>query len=833
MIHAAVRATPGRRTADEPGPLGANGYPSIVPRGPSGGMAAGGGRIAFGGPGIPPRWTHSNKQGVGTAYSADSRLWFTLWRGIVTETYYPTIDHAQLRDLQFLLLDEGSRLYEEKRDSDSRVERLSDHALGYRVTNTGPDRRYVLEKTVIGDPHLPCLLMRTRLTQPKGARPLSLFALGAPHLDLGGWGNRARVLDAVGRRVLVAEKDGFALALSASVPFRRTSVGYVGASDGWTDLAQHLAMTWEFDDAPDGNVALLGEIPYAPGVEFTLALAFGRGVAGAVSNLFQSLGTEFDEHLRRFLEQWERVRAHEPPLRGRATELDGLYRVSHSLLVAHEDKVFPGSFIASLSIPWGAAKGDETRGGYHLVWTRDMVNTATALLALGDTESALRALIYLATSQQPDGGFPQNFWVDGTPFWRGVQLDEVAYPVVLAWRLKEAHALRQFDPYPMVLGAARFLVERGPATEQERWEEIAGYSPSTLAIHISGLVCAADFARGRGREDTAKFLEEYADFLEAHIERWTVTEHGTLVPGIPRHFVRILPVAPDDPAPVEDPEAAIVHLKNLPAGATSDFPAREIVDGGFLELVRYGIRAPDDPLIVDSLRVVDRVLRVTTPFGQAFHRYNHDGYGETADGGPYAGSGVGRAWPLLTGERGHYELAAGRDPAPYAEAMRRFANEAGLLPEQVWDEDDRPELHLRRGRATESATPLVWAHAEYVKLLRSISDGVVFDRIPLVARRYAGPRRATVEVWKFNRQVATVAAGATLRVIAGDAFSLRWTPDRWAHAFDLPSTTTGLGLAYVDLDVPRTGSTALEFTFQWSGTGQWIDRNFTVRVTPA
>ncbi|MGI0131881.1 MAG: glycoside hydrolase family 15 protein [Thermoplasmata archaeon] len=796
-------------------------------------MAGSGVRTAPGAPGIAPFWTHSNKQGVGTAYSSDSRLWFTLWRGIVTETYYPTIDHPQLRDLQYLLLEEGSAFYEEKRNTESVIERLSDHALGYRVTNTEPGGRFVLEKTVIGDPHLPCLLMRTRLTQPKGAKPLQLFALAAPHLNLGGWGNHARVIDTVGRRVLIAEKDGFALALSPSLPFGRTSVGYVGASDGWTDLARHLAMTFDFDDAPDGNVALVGEIPYVPGEEFTLALAFGRSVAGAVSTLFQSLGTEFDRHLGRFLEQWERLRAHESPLRRVPPGADALYHVSHSVLAAHEDKVFPGSYIASLSIPWGASKGDENRGGYHLVWTRDMVNTATALLAVGERESPLRTLIYLATSQQADGGFPQNFWVDGTPYWRGVQLDEVAFPILLAWRLKDTGALQAFDPYPMVCAAARYLIERGPATEQERWEEVSGYSPSTLAVHIAALVCAAEFLRARGDRRTAAFLEEYADFLEAHIDRWTVTHHGTLVPGLPRHYVRILPVAVDDPSPSEDLDAAVVRLKNIPEGEPSEFPAREIVDGGFLELVRYGVRRPDDPVVVDSVKVLDRILKVDTPFGPAWHRYNHDGYGETPDGGPYAGAGVGRAWPLLTGERGHFELAAGRDPAPYLEAMRGFATRAGLLPEQVWDREDRPELHLEIGRPTESALPLAWSHAEYLKLARSASDGRVFDRIPIVAARYAHPRPRTVHVWKLNRQVREVPPGATLRVIASEAFTLHWSSDGWATIQDTSSTATGLHLEYADVAVAERGTGTLVFTLHWTAPDRWAGQDFTVRVGPS
>ena len=225
------------------------------------------------------------------------------------------------------------------------------------------------------------------------------------------------------------------------------------------------------------------------------------------------------------------------PEKEKAAEDGGhLYHVSHALILAHEDKRYAGALIASLSIPWGEIKTGDDLGGYHLVWTRDMCNSATGLLAAGETAVPLRALIYLACTQREDGGFYQNFWINGEPFWHGTQLDETAFPVMLAWRLHRAKALQDFDPYPMVLKAASYLIQNGPATPQERWEENSGYSPSTLAAHIAALVCAAAFARERGQPATAQYLEEYADFLESHIEPWTVTTEGSLVPGIQPAF---------------------------------------------------------------------------------------------------------------------------------------------------------------------------------------------------------------------------------------------------------------------------------------------------------
>jgi glucoamylase len=792
-----------------------------------------GGRSAFGHPGIPPRWTHGAKDGVGTAYSSSSRLWFTIWNGILTEVYYPTVDRPQTRDLQFLATDGESFFHEEKRHLESRTERLSHHVLGYRITNSDPRGRYFLEKEIVSDPHLPCVLIRTRLGGDADFLDrLRLYVLCASHLGGGGAGNNGFVLEFAGRRILTAEKDGVWLAVGATVPFSRLSCGYVGKSDGWTDLMENRRMDWEFERALDGNLALTGELALNGQREFTTGLAFGDGLHNAVTTLLESLAIPFPVHRQRYMDQWNRTCGRILPLE-RVSHDDGdLYHGSYSLLLAHEDKTYPGAFIASLSIPWGEAKGDEDRGGYHLVWTRDLVNTAMGLLAAGNTESPLRAMIYLAVSQHEDGGFAQNFWIDGKPYWQGIQLDEVAFPVLLAWRLYRQGQLGTFDPYAMVMKAARYLLLHGPATQQERWDEAGGYSPSTIASNIAALVCAAMFARERGDAVSATVLEDYADFLESHVEEWTVTTEGTLVPGVPRHYIRILPVDVGNPSPEEDPDRGFLALANRPPGASWRFPSKEIVDGGFLELVRYGIRRADDPIVADSVRVLDALLKVDTPAGPCWRRYNHDGYGQREDGGPFVGFGQGRAWPLLTGERGHFELAAGRDAGPYLRAIERFAFPTGLLPEQVWDEPDRPDVYMFLGRPTGSARPLMWAHAEYVKLLRSASDGRAFDLVTEVADRYLAPGkgRKDLEIWKHNRQISTVREGRTLRIQAGAPFVLHWSRDAWLTSADTPSEGTRLGIGYVDIPFPPGGAEEIRFTFFWPKAQRWEGRDFLVTI---
>jgi len=791
-------------------------------------------RRAFGGPGIEPRWTRSAKDGVGTAYATSSRLWYTLSLGIITEAYFPTIDRPQLRDLQYLVTDGHSFFHDERKDLVTRLDALSDHALGFCVTNNDREARYQIRKEIVADPHQACLLVRTRLDGVAAVLPsLQLYVLCAPHLEVGGWGNTAEVITVSGHRLLIAHKGTTWLALGATAPFARCSCGYVGTSDGWTDLHDNLELDWEFDYAPDGNVALTGELDLRQGREFTLGVAFGDTFQSAVTTLFQSLGLPFARQRRRFIEQWNRGCRHLLPLERVSQDGGRLYHRSQSLLLAHEDKTYPGAMIASLSIPWGDTKGDEELGGYHLVWTRDLVHSAGGLLAAGNTETPLRALIYLATAQRSDGGFHQNFWLNGEPYWQGVQLDEVAFPILLAWGLHRLQALQDFDPYPMVMEAAAYLIREGPVTPQERWEEASGYSPSTLAVCIAALTCAAMYAHQRGDDRAADFIQAYADFLERHVESWTVTTSGKLVPGIPRHFIRIHPVAMGEVQPDEDPNRGTLRLTNQPPDAQAEFPANEIVDAGFLELVRYGIRDPHDPLVVDSLRVVDAVLKVGTPVGPCWHRYNHDGYGQRPDGGPFQGWGQGRAWPLLTGERGHYELAAGGPVEPFVRALEGFAHGIGLLPEQVWDQVDRPDRYLFLGRPTGGACPLMWVHAEYIKLLRSIHDGQVFDFIPEVADRYRRRDAELLEVWTLSRQPRVVPGGSTLRIMAASPFRLRWTRDEWRTQEDTPSTPTALGLAFVDIAVPTAQQAPLRFTFFWPARAQWEGRDYQVAPTGA
>jgi glucoamylase len=663
---------------------------------------------------------------------------------------------------------------------------------------------------------------------------LKCYALLAPHLDGGGAGNSARSLDVAGQRCILAWKNNVSLAFGADCGFTRSSCGYVGTSDGYQDLSTHMRMDWHFGQALDGNLALMGEINVAQHREFTIAIALGDGPHAALAGIMQTLSTPYAEHRKRFIDQWHRSQS---PAHLAAASTDGgrLMRVSHNVILAHEDKTYSGAFIASASIPWGASKSDDDLGGYHLVWTRDMVQSATALLACGRIETARRALVYLACTQHTDGGFAQNFWIDGTPYWSGIQLDEVAFPVILAWRLWKLNGLGKFDIFAFITSASAFLVRYAPVTQQERWEENAGYSPSTLAAVISALVCAGDICRAHASEELAEFFENYADWLEAHLDEWTTTRRGVILPEVPYHYMRIRPPAEGEPFHNPDIPPGMIHIANRAPDEKFAFEAREVVDPGFLELVRYGIRRADDPLIVDSLKVVDSILKIDTPYGPCWRRYNHDGYGQRKDGGPYMGWGQGRAWPIMTGERAHFELAAGHDVTPYVTALERFSSIGGMLPEQVWDYADLPEEGMYFGRSAGSAQPLVWAHSEYIKLLRSVSDGQVFDRISVVADRYGAPSdqrifRSRMEIFQVARPISAVMQGGTLRIMDAERFRVVWTADNWATKNALDSKVVGRPGAYADIAIAPAQTGSIVFTLYWPAEDRWINRNFEVNI---
>lgn len=789
-------------------------------------------------PGIPARWTSSAKSGVGTALSPASRVWFTLSHGIFNEIYYPRLDRACTRDLGLLVTNGRDFFSEEKRDAQHQLDRLAAGVPAYRLLNTCNQDRYRIEKKIIADPQRDTVLQWTRFEPLQGAlTDYHLYALLAPHLGNRGSDNTAWVGDYKGTPMLFAERDGYALALACSAPWLNRSVGYVGFSDGWQDVSQHYRLTHFYERAEEGNVALTGEIDLvACGGEFVLALGFGLSAAEAGHRALASLLDGFGSACAIYIDQWQtwqqslRLPETNEPAR------QHLYHVSATVLRTHEAKRFPGGLIASLSIPWGFAKGDDDLGGYHLVWPRDLVESAGGLLAIGARTDALRVLDYLRLTQEADGHWSQNMWLDGTPYWGGVQLDEAAFPILLVDLARREGALgeAQLSNYwSMVRRAAAFVVQSGPVTPQDRWEEDPGYSPFTLAVEIAALLAAADLAEYNHEPNLAVYLRETADTWNANIERWiyaTGTDLAGRV-GVEGYYVRI---APPEEAEAASPAEGFVPIKNRPPGQ-SLAPAIHIISPDALALVRFGLRAADDPRIINTVKVIDALLKIDTPVGPTWRRYNHDGYGEHEDGSPFDGTGVGRGWPLLTGERAHYELAAEHldEAQRLRQAMAAFANAGGMLPEQVWDGPDLPDKELFLGQPSGSAMPLVWAHAEYVKLCRSLAEGRVFDLPPQPVQRYQIERVGSPYVlWRFNHKCRAIPTGQTLRLELPAPALIHWSVDNWNTASDQKTHDTGLGLHLADLPTAELADeTSIIFTFYYMGDEHWAGEDFTVAVT--
>jgi glucoamylase len=507
-----------------------------------------------------------------------------------------------------------------------------------------------------------------------------------------------------------------------------------------------------------------------------------------------------------------------------------------AVLRTHESKDFLGGIIASLSVPWGFSKGDEDLGGYHLVWPRDLVETAGALLAAGASNDAVRVLRYLEATQEADGNWAQNLWLDGRPYWSGVQMDETAFPILLLdlLRREAAPGLGKLERWwPMVRNAAGFILRNGPVTQQDRWEEDGGYSPFTLAAEISALLAAADIAELTGHSDGAVLLRDTADAWNDNIERWVYATGGDLAQqiGVEGYYVRISPPQSDSAA---SPTQGFVPIKNRPPGGDIS-RAFQIVSPDSLALVRFGLRAHDDPRILNTIRVIDALLRVQLPQGPCWYRYNGDGYGEHKDGSPFDGTGIGRPWPLLAGERAHYELAAGRHRE--AEALLSMienstAGHGRLLPEQVWDADDIPDLELFRGKPTGSACPLVWAHSEYVKLRRSVRDSKIFDQPPQTVQRYQ-VEKPTRQIfgWRFNNKTRSLPRYKKLRLVLLNPAMVHWSIDGWKSSQDTNTRDTGFGTYILDLPTASLPpGSKVDFTFYWPKENRWEGKNYSVAV---
>ncbi len=784
--------------------------------------ASAAGSAADSAPGAPGAMSHfdlARKDCLGTARNRTSRVWYTVANGVLSDVYYPTIDTTNVETLQFVVTDGSTFTDLQTRDMTYTVRALDDSGMACRVTSSARSGRYSITTDYFTDPARDSVVMRTSLKQRNRNDHLKLYVRFDATVNGNGGGGtlgKAGADDAVTdlstrspvpvssdttTATIAANRDYatpvFA-ALRADRPFPVVSSGYAGTpSDGLAQLDADHRLATTYDTASQGNVVQTAQVDVRGGRPVTLALGFGTTQTAAVSTAGATAKTSAGAMLAKYRQGWaaydRRLTSPARPTsldRSAQKQLADTYYMSANVLKASEDKSYPGAIVASLASPWGqaVAAGDPALtyfGSYREVFARDLYETFTGLLASGDVATARDTVRFLfERQQQADGSMPRNSLINGklAPDSFGVQLDEVAYPILMARTV----GLTDNAFYTThIKRAADFVVAHGPSFGSERWEEQSGYSPSTIAAEIAGLAAAGAIAEKNGDTAGARIYRATADHYQRTVKSWTVTSTGPL--STQPYFIRLSKNA--------DPNTAFTY--NLGNGGP-DEDQRAVIDQGFLELARLGALPPNDPDITNSLKVVDQVIRKSTPSGDGFYRYGantpgtEDGYGDcnvadptdcTVQGKAWAGvceaqpqnKGSGHLWPALAAERGEHAVATG-DSGAAVDLWTSMANSAsgiGLIPEQLWENPDlaaspfgtQPEcasIGFVNGKAAGSASPLTWSAASFVRLSSDIRAGRITE-VPqdTVARYIANPQAGTTVTLTTPADNSSVSDGKT------------------------------------------------------------------------
>jgi glucoamylase len=811
--------------------------------------------VDHGAPGAPGSVSHfdlARKDCLGTARNSTSRVWYTVAGGVLSDVYYPTVDNTNVETLQYVVTDGATFTDLQARDMTYRVEAInSTGGMACRVTASADSGRYQIQTDYITDPARNTVMMQVRLTTPTpraGDQPLQLYLRFDPTVNGNGGGgagnggaDSATVDTSTGHPVLVASDPvtatnaanrdyGQPVFAALDGPFSAGSVGFAGSeSDPLSQLDASHGLATLYPDAREGNVVGAVKVDLNGAGRALLTLGFGASDSEAIGAAEASSAAGFDAAFLAYQAGWN---AYDATLaQPRTNKLPGVkaperqqlsdaYYLSANVLKASEDKTFPGAIVASLASPWGQAvsAGDPANtywGSYREVFARDLYEAWTGLLADGDLATARDATLFLFDRQQlPDGSMPRNSLINGkvAPDSFGTQLDEVAYPVLMADQLGLTDGTLYADH---VRPAANYLAAHGPATGVERWEEQSGYSPSTIAAEIAGLVAAADLARANGDPDSAAVWLGVADDMQRSVKGWTVTTNGPLASN--PYFIRL--------SKTGDPNAAISYNVGN-GGPTLD--QRSVIDAGFLELVRLGILPASDPDVAQSLPVVDATIADDTPSGTGWHRYNGDGYGDRAtDGRPWAptGQGTGHLWPVLSAERAEQALATGdrAGATSLLSSMRRFASGIGLIPEQDWEGPNLPaspygtdptqaSIGFADGGAAGSAAPLTWSAASFVRLTADLAASRNVALPAVTTARYIthtqGATTLTVSAPDDNSAVSASSVTVTGTTAPGNTVYVAATNTDANSATSIVS-----GAAEPDgsfsIDVPVTGGTSV------------------------
>jgi glucoamylase len=757
---------------------------------------------APGGPGALSYFDLARKDCVGTARNTNSKVWYTVADGVLSDTYFPTIDNTNVKTLQFVVTDGSSYTDLQTRDTTYTVQLPDANSLECQVTSSAKSGKYRIVTDYLTDSNHNSLVMQVHFIPLVGdLSDYHLYVLYDPTVNGNGGGGSGNgggdtgILDtSTGNPVPVAlDSDtssnaanrDYAVpvysALDASRAFLQVSNGFLGtSSDGLVQLDASHQLTALYDQADNGNLVQTAQVDLSQGGNFTLALGFGTTQAEAIGAASATLSTQVSQLKKQYDAGWEAYDAGliaPPPQFAGVTgklwhQLVDEYYLSANVLKASEDKTFPGALVASLASPWGQAvsAGDPNNkyfGSYREVFARDVYESWTGLLLDGDLKTAREVVDFMfQNQQQPDGSFPRNSLVNGklAPDSFGTQLDEASYPILMAYQLGMTDAqLYQKHIKP----AANFVISHGPAFGVERWEEQSGYSPSTIAAEVAGLVAAAGIAKANGDTQSAQIWLGTADDWQRSLEGWTVTTNGPLANH--PYFIRL--------SKTGDPNAAISYNVGN-GGPTLD--QRSVIDAGFLEMVRLGLTPFNDPAVTESLPVVDSTIKSDTASGPGWHRYNGDGYGDDATTGhPWAptGQGTGHVWPLLTEERGEYALDSGdvTSAVSLLTTMRNFGGGVGLIPEQDWDLPNLPasppgsdpttaSIGFVNGKPAGSAAPLTWAAGSYVRLLRDIVANQILERPADTYDRYVAHQQGQTSLTVTSPQDQSAVSGSPVTV---------------------------------------------------------------------
>ena len=734
-------------------------------------------------------WGPGRKMAFGAAPGPRSKVWYTLADGALSEVFFPFLDRVALHELRFFASAGGAPPVDDALDGEHTIGWLAPGIPAFTVDTT--HHEYRLTKEFFTDPEENALYIAANFTPE--LPDVRLYVQASAHWQPGTEGNFAWVVDTHPPALLLQQQDVWICLVG---PFSRATAGYYRSSDVQVDLYDGDGyLTNSYERAGPGNVAAGAEIGIRAGA-FQIAIGFAHTRADAEEVARTALEKGAGSARELFSRAW-RAQPDMPKALGMVSGDEGnLARASLTVLRCLEDKSHAGAFIASPSAPWGETNHDGNHV-YHLVWPRDLCRIATALLDGGDSDAALRAFRHLQARQRSDGGWHQNWFLDGTPHWTSTELDQVALPILLAWRLGVAGCL-DHDPYPvMVRPAAQFLIREGPLTQLDRWEDAGGLSPSTLATCIAALIVAAEFANEAGEHVAAGHLRTVADYWNDRVETWCSTAAG--------QYVRLS----------SDPD----HR-----------PSDGAIAPEFLELVRYGLRRPKDDRILRSLQGVDTSLKVSLPAGPSWRRYVGDRYGEHDDGSPWDGDGRGRAWPVLTAERARHFMSMGLPAAELVRTLEGFAGQGLMLAEQLWDAPDIPARRLQLGKPNGSSCPLGWAHAEYLELLATIALAGFPDIVMPARRRYTeGPAIEPPFIWSHKHQITKLAAGRRLRVQLQRPGAVHYTFDEWKSFSEIEAIDTTLGVWIAEIPCHKLTPGA-EFSWTAHYVTGWEGRNFTLTV---